>query len=82
MRRILDAIDDHRSSGVYVHCHAGIGRTGTVAGCWLIRHGFETPATVLEGLASRRAVDGVTGRLPSPESGDQREMVLAWERGD
>ena len=25
---------------VYVHCWGGIGRTGTVVGCWLVRHGM------------------------------------------
>ena len=39
MTAILDNIDqaiaaDHR---VYVHCMGGIGRTGTVIGCWLVR---------------------------------------------
>ena len=39
--RILDAIDsaldDDRT--VYMHCWAGVGRTGAAVGCWLIRHG-------------------------------------------
>ncbi|MYA61486.1 MAG: hypothetical protein F4X94_02810 [Dehalococcoidia bacterium] len=41
MRGILDAIDDALSDGktVYVHCWGGVGRTGTVVGCWLVRHG-------------------------------------------
>ena len=26
---------------VYVHCRAGIGRTGTVVGCFLVEHGLE-----------------------------------------
>ena len=36
---ILDAIDDALDQGgtVYVHCWGGIGRTGTVIGCWLVR---------------------------------------------
>ena len=38
---ILDSIDRELKSGhvVYVHCWGGIGRTGTVIGCWLKRHG-------------------------------------------
>ena len=41
MTRILDRIDELLAAGevVYVHCLAGIGRTGTVVGCWLVRHG-------------------------------------------
>jgi protein-tyrosine phosphatase len=38
--RILDDIDDALAAGevVYVHCWGGIGRTGMVVGCWLVRH--------------------------------------------
>ena len=41
MAGILDAIDAALDGGktVYVHCWGGIGRTGTVVGCWLVRHG-------------------------------------------
>ena len=41
MAATLDAIDSAISDGntVYVHCWAGVGRTGTVVGCWLVRHG-------------------------------------------
>ena len=41
MAGILDAIDSAlgRGRNVYVHCWGGVGRTGTVVGCWLVRHG-------------------------------------------
>ena len=41
MTHILDTIDNALQLGgnVYVHCWGGIGRTGTVVGCHLIRHG-------------------------------------------
>jgi len=41
MKRILDTIDDaitRKHQNVYVHCRGGIGRTGTVVGCYLVRH--------------------------------------------
>ena len=57
MRGILDVIDEALAGGrtVFVHCRGGIGRTGTVIGCYLRRHGTapqespptpETPAQV------------------------------------
>jgi ADP-ribosyl-[dinitrogen reductase] hydrolase len=41
MRRIQDEIALALAAGrnVYVHCRAGIGRTGTVAGCFLVEQG-------------------------------------------
>jgi ADP-ribosylglycohydrolase/protein-tyrosine phosphatase len=41
MRAILDVIDAALAADgfIYLHCRAGIGRTGTVVGCHLIRHG-------------------------------------------
>ena len=42
MERILGAIDDELAAGraVYLHCWGGIGRTGTVVGCYLVRQGL------------------------------------------
>lgn len=68
---ILDQIDALLAQGetVYVHCWAGIGRTGTIIGCWLVRHGMDGDAA-LETLHARR------GRYP--ETPEQREMVRTW----
>ncbi|MDE3259211.1 MAG: dual specificity protein phosphatase family protein [Gemmatimonadota bacterium] len=80
MAQILDAIDaalDDRRT-VYVHCWGGVGRTGTVVGCWLVRHG-ESGASALEQVAMWwRGVEKVC-RIPrSPETCDQVEYVRNW----
>lgn len=43
VNEILDVIDAELAAGgvVYVHCYGGVGRTGTVVGCWLTRHDQE-----------------------------------------
>ena len=78
---ILDTVDEHLADGrvVYVHCWGGFGRTGTVIGCWLRRHGFATPGTVQEVLDRLRlgAVDGQHSE--SPEMYDQREFIVDWD---
>ena len=48
MRAALDAIASALGAGVgvYLHCRAGVGRTGTVAGCWLVEQGLDASAAL------------------------------------
>lgn len=81
MIAILDWIDAGLQAGrkVYVHCFGGLGRTGVVVGCYLVRHGM-TGGQALERIAVlRRDMPGWWMR--SPEMEDQREMVLSWQTG-
>ncbi len=80
MRAILDEIDAGLGSGhaVYVHCWGGRGRTGTVIGCWLIRHRQATPETALAALQALTAHDPRAFR-PTPETVEQRAFVRAWK---
>ena len=81
MTRILDdvdaALEDDRS--VYVHCWGGIGRTGTVVGCWLVRHGLDDGDPVRTITRLRRGVPDAWAA--SPQTAAQRAMVTGWKRG-
>lgn len=77
----LDWIDRQLRAGrtVYVHCWGGVGRTGTVIGCWLVRHG----------LTGQEALDRVQQLFQgtrkghrhehSPEFPAQVARVLDWQ---
>lgn len=80
MERILDDIDRGLEDGrrVYVHCWAGLGRTGVVVGCWLIRHGLAGPENVETVLRNLRAGDRESGRRASPQTPAQFRMMRAW----
>ena len=84
MRAILDALDEAVASGhnVYLHCWGGIGRTGMVAGCYLVRHGLtgELALQELTRLFSRTPL-GQKGRH-SPETYPQRRFILEWAQHD
>ncbi|MBK8932657.1 MAG: dual specificity protein phosphatase family protein [Chloroflexi bacterium] len=78
MTKILDTLDTALENGetVYVHCFGGIGRTGTVIGCWLVRHGL-TGEEALANIAAWRA-NTPDGHRTSPETNLQRQMVHRW----
>jgi len=79
MKTILDAIDGAIATGspVYVHCFGGIGRTGTVVGCHLVRHGLSGEEAILRIARWREGTPD--GGRPSPEMPEQVQMVLSWE---
>lgn len=81
MSRILDDIDAAVENGesVYVHCWGGIGRTGTVVGCWLVRHGLDQGDAIRTIAELRRLV--LDSFMPSPQTTAQRAMVTTWKRG-
>lgn len=77
--QILDAMDQMLADEhtLYVHCWGGKGRTGTVIGCWLMRHGLATCDNVLDELARMRAVIS-ENRGTSPNTPAQREFLEKW----
>jgi len=80
MVRILDRIDQAlaQQRPVYVHCWGGKGRTGTVVGCYLVRHG------IAEGKAAMKAIQEMRRNDPkaheaSPETREQCDFLLRWK---
>ncbi len=80
MRQILDAINGNTRANLstYLHCHGGIGRTGTVAACWLIEQGH-TPDGALALLDQKWQVMEKRERAPhTPETPQQVAFIQAW----
>jgi protein-tyrosine phosphatase len=82
VRELLDAVDACLAGGlpVYVHCMAGLGRTGVVAGCYVARHGLASGRRALRHLARLRSATS-TSRIRSPTTREQRERVRRWKPG-
>ena len=79
MCRTLDRIDDciEDNKPVYIHCWGGRGRTGTVAGCYLARHGMAIGQNVLDRIKELRR-NTEDNWITSPETSEQYDMVLSW----
>ncbi len=84
MLSILDTIDAALANGspVYVHCWAGIGRTGITVGCYLVRHGMsgEDALKQVNALYKTRPNSFILPR--SPETAAQADFVRAWSKAD
>jgi len=81
MNAILGNIQAALGAGrkVYLHCWAGVGRTGTAVGCYLVRQGMSG-----EGALARLAKIYNTSTQSlyyhrTPETGAQVQFVLNWK---
>ncbi len=80
MAGILDAIDSAVEEGrtVYVHCWGGVGRTGTVVGCWLVRHGHTGEEALRQLARWWRRVPKSRYHPRSPQTPEQHDYVRRW----
>ena len=80
MHEILDQIDAALDSGgvVYVHCWGGVGRTGTVVGCHLVRHGMTGEDALARVAELFKNMEKSARRQRSPETDDQAAFVRSW----
>ena len=81
----LDAAEA-RGEPAYLHCLGGIGRTGTVVACYLLRSSARrghplTAQEALTELTSLRKGQGVPNPLDSPQTSVQFDFVKSWPDG-
>lgn len=77
---ILDRIDVALADAhhIYLHCWGGLGRTGMVVGCHLVRHG-QTGEAALEQICEFWRSQSARRSAPlSPETPAQVQFVLDW----
>jgi len=72
---LLEGIEQAVAVGgrVVIHCEGGRGRTGVVAGCWLVRQGSPPEAALAELVRVRR-----TSQCPETER--QRDFIRQYAR--
>ena len=82
MRTTLDAIYGAMAAAdpVYVHCWAGIGRTGTVVGCLLREQGLTADDALAVIAGKWRSMDKRFEHPRSPEWPEQFALIERWRR--
>ena len=80
MTTILNTIDSAMDDGrcVYVHCWGGVGRTGLVVGCYLVRHGHTNEQALMQVDTLFKTRPSRAFHLRSPESDEQVNFILNW----
>jgi ADP-ribosylglycohydrolase len=82
MKQMLDEIQDSLAQGhiVYVHCWGGVGRTGTVIGCWLRRSGMTSEQALNQIAQCWKAMseEKLQRHPDSPEFEAQKQFVRDW----
>lgn len=78
---ILECVQRALSEGkcVYVHCHAGIGRTGTVVGCLLVERGLSGNEALEELNRLWQQCARSKKWVYVPETDEQIEFVRQWQ---
>jgi ADP-ribosyl-[dinitrogen reductase] hydrolase len=80
MEQILECVQDALREGrkAYVHCRAGIGRTGTVIGCLLVERGLSGDAALEELNRLFRQSERSKSWDWVPETDPQNHYVRTW----
>ncbi|KPK58669.1 MAG: protein-tyrosine phosphatase family protein [Gammaproteobacteria bacterium] len=80
MTRILDEIDQRIDTGgtVYVHCWGGIGRTGTVIGCYLVRQGLTGESALGQLARLWPQMEKSAWYESTPQTPEQFDYVRRW----
>jgi len=74
--QVID-LETKNGNGVYIHCFRGLGRTGTIVGCYMAATGNSAGTVVKELNLMRKGLAGDFRK--SPETQEQIRFVESWK---
>lgn len=80
MRTTIEALNSILKEGgcAYLHCWGGIGRTGTVLGCFLLQNEILDHTTAISYISFLKRNTNIRNRM-SPETIEQCDFVRYWD---
>ncbi len=68
-------INDNKK--IYLHCWGGLGRTGTIVGCYLIEKKLANKNNVLSKINELKANSSLA-KFNSPQTEEQKAFIINW----
>jgi protein-tyrosine phosphatase len=68
-------INDNKK--IYLHCWGGLGRTGTIVGCYLIEKKLANKINVFSKINELKANSSLA-KLNSPQTEEQKAFIINW----
>ena len=68
-------INDNKK--IYLHCWGGLGRTGTIVGCYLIEKKLANKSNVFSKINELKA-NSILAKFNSPQTEEQKEFIINW----
>jgi predicted protein tyrosine phosphatase len=80
MAEILDTVNSALDAGrkVYLHCWAGVGRTGTTVGCYLVQRGLSGDQALTRLAELFKTAEQSLYYPQSPETAAQVKFIRDW----
>ena len=72
--RVSAMLEERPGMNLYIHCHGGVGRTGTIVACWYIYRGMDFDAALAQ-MRRRFATNPRSAWSHAPENQLQLDFI-------